>query len=726
LLLPDEILDNIKIDDAILHAHTIRLSNYDFDTEVDVNILGHIFEHSLNEIEEVQSALEGKEVDNTKTRRKKDGVFYTPKYITKYIVENTVGALCTEKKKELEINDDEVVITNRKNKKKELLEKIDTYRNWLLKLTICDPACGSGAFLNQALDFLISEHKKLDELIARITNSPIVFADITNSILENNIFGVDINEEAVEIARLSLWLKTAQKGRKLSNLSSNIKCGNSLIDDPTVAGDKAFNWFLEFPQVFPHYRKPKQIPIKEEPEPGDRDYLDEVDEPLYSYKQGSKGFEKYGFDVVIGNPPYVLCQPSNTADNKLNYYKTFKVASYKIDLFHLFYEKAITILKEKGKLGFITPNTYLTNKYIQSLRSYILDNTFIETLVNYNEVVFVDAGVDVATLILTKIDMINEAILIMNSKNGILELVAKKSQNDWKKDKEQTFNINIELSLNIDKTVTFGEIGNTYFGIQAYDRKSSISDVKITDAYLPLIDGADIFRYQYSIPNKYFNFLEANIKSGGDWNIYLLERIVIRQIGQAPIIGFCDSSTLTSNTIYNLYLTNDNYNLKYVLAILNSKFINAFWKSKFNDNKDLFPKIKGYQIKQLPIPKITIGEQKPLIAKAEIMLFHNKELKEIIQKFHRTVQRKFAIADLSNKLQDWYLLNYSDFIKELAKKKIKLSLAEEAEWEDYFNQESRKALGLKAKIDATDKEIDSMVYELYGLKEEEIKVVEGS
>lgn len=105
------------------------------------------------------------------------------------------------------------------------------------------------------------------------------------------------------------------------------------------------------------------------------------------------------------------------------------------------------------------------------------------------------------------------------------------------------------------------------------------------------------------------------------------------------------------------------------------------------------------------------------------MLSKNKEIQEQSQKFQRTIQRKFELEDLPKKLQDWYLLSYAEFIKELGKKKVKLSLSEEAEWEDYFNSESKKALELKATIDATDKAIDKMVYELYGLSEEEIAIV---
>ncbi len=250
LFAPDEVLDSLKIDDELLKRHTATFSAYDFDTEVDVNILGHIFENSLNEIEEVTARLSGEEVDKKSSKRKKEGVFYTPKYITKYIVDHTVGKLCEEKKTEIGLVEDEFKAGRQKTTKKRLLNILEEYRKWLLELTICDPACGSGAFLNQALDYLIKEHGYIDELHARLFDSPIVFEDVENRILENNIYGVDINEESVDIARLSLWLLTAKKGRKLTTLNKNIKCGNSLIDDPEVAGDKAFKWEEEFPEVF--------------------------------------------------------------------------------------------------------------------------------------------------------------------------------------------------------------------------------------------------------------------------------------------------------------------------------------------------------------------------------------------------------------------------------------------------------------------------------------------
>ncbi len=261
LFIEDKILDNIKIDDDILKSHVLKMTAYDFQSDINVNILGHIFENSLNEIENISAMLAGEEIDKSKTKRKKNGVFYTPKYITKYIVDNTIGKLCEEKKAKFNIIDEEYA-KGRKHRNKEIVKQLDknlkAYRSWLLEITICDPACGSGAFLNQALEFLIIEHAYIDELSSQlfsrkhtgVTEKAFGLLDVANHILEKNLFGVDINEESVDIAKLSLWLRTAQKGRKLTTLTNNLKCGNSLIDDPVIAGNKAFNWQKEFPQVF--------------------------------------------------------------------------------------------------------------------------------------------------------------------------------------------------------------------------------------------------------------------------------------------------------------------------------------------------------------------------------------------------------------------------------------------------------------------------------------------
>jgi tRNA1(Val) A37 N6-methylase TrmN6 len=375
LFAPDEVLDNIILDDDILHEHTLKLSGYNFnpdklegddkDNVVDVNILGHIFEHSLGDIESVQAEIKGEKIDSDKTKRKKDGIFYTPKYITKYIVENTIGKLCEEKRIELNIVDEEYA-RGRKNRHsntiKNLEDKLNDYRSWLLSLTILDPACGSGAFLNQALDFLIAEHRKIDDLKAQLFGSGLIFSDITTDILEKNIYGVDLNEESVEIAKLSLWLRTAQIGRKLNKLNNNIKCGNSLISDPEIAGEKAFNWQTEFPEIF------------------------------------ANG----GFDVVIGNPPYV--GEKGHADIFESLKKVPKWAEYyrrRSNTYYFFIKLGIELLKSNGFQSLIIPREFVSADWANKVRASILTDSTIVSIVDFNDLkVFEDAGT--SSLILTQ------------------------------------------------------------------------------------------------------------------------------------------------------------------------------------------------------------------------------------------------------------------------------------------------------------------------------------
>ena len=216
LFAKDEELDNLKIDDESLNLKAQKLSDYDFLSDIDVNILGHIFEQSLNDLEELSSEIENRTFQKKKSKRKKDGVFYTPKYIVEYILNETLGTLCKEKQEALNILEATAPKNPKKPTKKELKIKnaLLEYKEWLFNLKILDPACGSGAFLNGCLEFLIKEHKKLQEKLS-IMGDITAYYDVEVSILEHNLYGVDINYEAVEIARLSLWLRSAQKGRTL-------------------------------------------------------------------------------------------------------------------------------------------------------------------------------------------------------------------------------------------------------------------------------------------------------------------------------------------------------------------------------------------------------------------------------------------------------------------------------------------------------------------------------
>ncbi len=318
LFAKDELLDALIIDDMYLDMEAQKLSDYDFDSEVGVNILGHIFEQSLTDLEEIQANIDNADFDKKQGKRKKDGVFYTPEYITRYIVDNTLGKLCEEKKKELFGSE---VLTSPTNPKKLTKAKqahkqnILTYREWLTNLKILDPACGSGAFLNQALEFLIKEHTLVRDMLLPFEDLTLGY-EIEKEILEHNLYGVDINEDAVEIAKLSLWLRTAHKGRELTSLAEKIVCANSLLEMP---------------------------------------------------------FEEGSFDVVIGNPPYVRVQglKSNYEDEAKLYEAKYKSATGNYDLYALFLEMSFGMLKPTGKLSYILPHKFLISDFGSGLRGFL-------------------------------------------------------------------------------------------------------------------------------------------------------------------------------------------------------------------------------------------------------------------------------------------------------------------------------------------------------------------
>ena len=704
---PDEVLDTLIVDDDVLKDDLLKLSKYDFNTDVDVNILGHIFEHSLSEIEEVEAELKGEVADKTKGKRKKDGVFYTPKYITKYIVENTIGKLCAEKKAELKLDIDIAIFENQKadgklnSKGIELYATLNQYKDWLLTLKILDPACGSGAFLNQAVNFLVQEHKFVDDIIAELTNTPLRLFDTDIAILENNIYGVDINEESIEIAKLSLWLRTAKQGRKLSNLSNNIKCGNSLIDDPAIAGDKAFNWQNEFPEVF----------------------------------------VKGGFDVVIGNPPYVqLSEISSTTDKMKTYLiDRYKSSMGRLNTYAFFIKLSLDISKSNGLNSYIIPNTILTQEYYKTIRLALINDSEINEIVQFLELPFSDAVVENIILSYKNRKPRREnKVNIIQSTIGKFILVKELSQSDFLNNLDNNINIYEKKENNSfndkfkNNVIKLGEIAEVNQAIALKgSRDRYVGKVKNADNYVKVLEGGkNINRYTLTWGGDYFNYNKEAIHSCNRIDIFESdEKILFRRVAN-NLIATIDNSqfyalhTLVVINIKKVYKIN--FNIKYVLSLFNSKAFTFYYKINFLSTKTVFTEIGAQKVRELPIKKILPAEQQPLILKADMMLSLNKELQEQSQKFQRSLERKFALTDLSKKLYDWYLLSYDEFIKELAKKNIKLSLSEEAEWENYFTSEAKKALDLKAQIEKTDKEIDQMVYALYELTEDEIKIVEGS
>ncbi|REE08342.1 N-6 DNA methylase [Winogradskyella pacifica] len=739
----DKTLDSLDIDNDLLYKHTSKLAAYDFESQVDVNILGHIFENSLNEIESVNAEIEGGDFDKQKSKRKKDGVFYTPKYITKYIVENTIGKLCDEKKTELGFKEEEY-FKGRKNRNKATIAKLvtilDDYRDWLLQLTICDPACGSGAFLNQALDFLIKEHTYIDELKTKVLGGGLQFPDIENTILENNIYGVDLNEESVEIAKLSLWLRTAQPRRKLNDLSSNIKCGNSLIDSKAVAGDKAFNWEEQFPKVFnPSLREG-------------------------TTKQSLE--KKRGFDVIIGNPPYGA---SLTKVEKEFLRNKFKKSYSGFDSYFFFFEKSIDLMQPEGFLGFITPNTFLVVESGTPLRNYLIMNTeIISLLETYN--VFPDAVVEPITTILRNSGITEKIdVFLVNRKNkfsGINEpSTIRKTQVLKNVMDENTSIINYKLDAeaqNLLKVVYQGakvmsNVISVKAGVKPYEKgkgtpaqtletlktKPFNGLVKKDESWQTCIRGTNIRRYSTTISNEYILY--------GPWlaaprnsELFSEPKIFMRRTDDNLFSNIDTSGAIGINSVHCIQkLKNNNeFELSIILAQLNSKLLNWIFRTQnFHMVGKPMAEVKTVFIQRLPYKKFEkINESKIDVFVKECIEYNLNNIK-LENKFTNYLFQKFSLIKVSRKLENWQDLDFGTFIKELNKAikatnklRIKegkevvatLTKKDEFEWLDFFEDNKQKAQALQTQINQTDAAIDAMVYELYGLTDDEISIVENS
>ena len=549
---------------------------------------------------------------------------------------------------------------------------------------------------------------------------------------------------------MSLWLRTAQRGRKLTSLNNNIKCGNSLIDDPEVAGDKAFSWEKEFPEVF----------------------------------------EKGGFDVVIGNPPYVR-QELLGMITKRNYIKKFQnVGNGTADLYIYFYELGLSILKKEGLLSYITPNKWFKTKYGKELRDYLIQFQVISIIDFFENRVFHDASTE-PQIILIKKNISNSTFsyLAVQSKfdyfdNTLAIQIAKEDlySNEWvfldgneKKLLKKLYNNSVSLMDHTSKGLKRGILTglNKAFIINKNVRNKIIKNDPTCDQIIePYANATDIKAWHLENREEYFfintgydiEISENSYKGVWQYLNGFYDDLVKRQDkGKTPYnLRACDYydlfklpkiifiHTAVKHHFYfdyeGIFINNNSYliaNSDYVICgILNSKI---FYYLKIQ----LFPafgnagnkgrsRLNFEKMARIPIPsEITDHEHKNFEEVIKKQQLNSKNLNVIEQTFLSLIKSKYKINSVTKSIKKWYDLNFSIFLKELqkARKKsakenkieyVKLTLSEEAEWMQYFNEQKEKALAIKAEIDKTDKEIDVMVYELYGLTAEEIAIVEES
>lgn len=381
-----------SLESLLAHKNTLLFfsANYNFgahgtgrERAITLYSLGRIFEQSITDLEYMEAEADGRQSIAALTKRKRDGVYYTPEWVTAYLVKETVGARLRDIR-------DEIGLTPKNRPSEDAIEKyrqflhdgrktaseaanyvtkLNDYRTRLEKLKVVDPACGSGAFLIQTLEFLAAERRWITDERVRVTGQEEIFDHdrVTRNILVNNIYGVDINPESVEITQLALWLHTALPGKPLCSLDAHIRCGNSLVGPD----------FREF------YRD-QQGALFDDLDEGHREEVNVFDwVAAFPEAFGPSVSEaERGFDCVVGNPPYVKLQHfRKLKPTESTYYTGARTANgsplYEsaqtgnFDLYLPFIEKGVSLLNRAGHMGFIAPNVWLKNEYGRGLRTKV-------------------------------------------------------------------------------------------------------------------------------------------------------------------------------------------------------------------------------------------------------------------------------------------------------------------------------------------------------------------
>ena len=656
----DKLSKKLTIDNKVIKNIVSELyypeSPYEFSV-LSVEILGSAYEQFLGKQIKIDKAHRAK-IEEKPEVRKSGGVYYTPQYIVEYIVTNTVGKLIEGKKP-----------------------------NEIEKIKILDPACGSGSFLIGAYQFLLDYHKDYYSSSGKLNknrkDSPLTLeGNLTTSekkkILLNNIFGVDIDVNAVEVTKLSLLLKCMEgeteasianqmklfHERVLPTLDSNIKDGNSFIDTDFYSNQldfgeekkiKPFNWKNNFPVVF----------------------------------------KEQGFDCVIGNPPYLGGREWKEENgNVYDYFMSkYKVAEYQFDIYALFWEAGIKLLKPNGEIGFITPNTWLNNQSNKKLRQFILNNTNVSKIVDYSKIkVFDQATVlPIITILENKTNKKSKTEIFEPTGNGYV-LTQSVNQEIWNDGDLSIFNINLsqsDLTLRHkieENTEPLEKLALVKRGIQLYetgkgipkqkasDAKEKIyeSSKKIDDTYIKFLEGKDIFPYFHIWKSRWIKYGE-NLAARRDPILFEGERFAVRRIVGDTLMATYFSEKIGISQLLHIVKPFEPTNTKFLLGLVNSKLLAYYFRKKYNRQDKTFPEIRIYEWASLPIKKVEKTKQK----------------------------LKIEIEKLVNQLL------------QLNEQKIDTKLAS-------------RVSALQGKIDFCETQINQIVYELYNLNKEEIELIENS
>lgn len=616
LFAEDAYLNIYYWEDELLKTAILELDKIDY-SMINRDVFGDIYEHFLGEIV--------KEEENEDIR-KILGQYYTPGYVVDYIVKNTVEPL------------------------------VNKHKGDLRQLKILDPACGSGSFLIKCYEIFRKAYEKKNKEQKQVQTKKkgleqfIAEYDPINDPLKHNLFGVDINPDAIQLAVLNLNLQKMINNKHLEYVSpysihkddrlfplSNLKVGNSLIKDPKIAGEKAFDWESVFPEVVVG--------------------------------------ERSGFDVVIGNPPYVNVE--HLTDPEREYlYQNYDVCIKRVDIFIPFIDKALSLLREGGKLSYIISYAFLSQDFGEKMRKKMLDSTLIDEIIDLRKFkIFPEAMVRNIIFSITKLGSKKEEMAHSNNIRIAIQREHPKISNkigDGTKYRTrqsiylETPNYMFRTELNDEtlslvkkietKSLELGNILCVSWGARGIPVNKFQLDNPISGyehLCKKMIKGENIDRYRLNYTGKWLLYdLNGEYYPNGLYRpafreIFENPKIVVAEVtGSKGLVATLDNDNYYTDhslscAIQKFWLDgkdkgflgkhkisiseNDiklskTYNLKYLLGLLNSSALNFYFQTLLGYELNVYPEL----IEKLPIPIADEDNQKPIIDKAEMMLELNR------------------------------------------------------------------------------------------------------
>jgi len=765
LFQPNVNIDELDVTDDMCGRFK-ELANYDFREDVSVDVLGHIFEQSITDLEELRRTADDGAESSKLSKRKTEGIYYTPAFVTQFIVKQTLGRVLDERWQTLLTAHWPVEKKPKEGStawKAAWTATYEAYREEIKQIRVLDLSCGSGAFLIAAFDALSREYDRVNAELADLRGGQATIFDLTKTVLNNNLFGVDLNRESVEITKLSLWLKTAERGRKLTYLDSNIKWGNSIVRDPMV-DPLAFDWKNgnHVKAIFDPTTAPEAA---------------EIDARW-----------REGFDVVIGNPPYVRHERLTKIKDHLE--NSFRVYDGMADLFVYFFERGITVLKPGGRLGFIVANKWLRGGYGEPLRKLLAEETYLETLVDFGHApIFPDAdafpcivtiskppqpgpiqeerSLDVTVFPREELRQITIPEYVMRHHYEVPQ--SRLGAASWSLESPELERLLAKVRAVGTPLTTFSGV-KPYYGLKTGCNEAFVIDIKTRRILVdedpscealikPFLRGQDISRWAPAssalwmiyVPwglaiEKYPSLLKhltshrtalegrAEVRAGrfpwyalsryasDYWDLFAKPKIFYPDIAWRSDFCLDRSGLVTNNTGY--FLPTDDL---WVLAVLNSPLLWSYcWRGASHGKDEALRLFTDFMV-GLPIAPPASGARAEAEAAVTKLIAMTKADNDTRAGVLDSLRMQFAVAEPGNKLSDFASLASDAFVQEVLKRRPKaagkLKAADMKALRELYNDEALPVQARKREALALERRLSALVNEAYGLTPEEVALL---